>query len=441
MSKLLFKINGKEYTATQAIIGALIRFTVHRRNGWAFDVDGPTFLTLLQFNIATQKKSNDEYDTESLRGVLDGISNASYTEILTYVSSYETSERGSYIYALEYVEELVRRLKNNPYDTRKEIIQLMVSDTFASHAIIAEHQPYVIVRAFFGIDAALDDRSRPYRLVIYTDEHQLKQWLVDCGVNLCGMTASDFFKDFFSLSEHNSVSLILKSMDDDVDVVEIKAESDTSNHSFEPLAVEKPAFCLDVENLSLEKNGVLLEIGIVFFDLANPDSIANGPRIDIFPDVHGQIADGGRISESTVEWWQTKAPKEARDYCFQHCKVMGYKEAITEVNTFVNSIRDKMTEYYGKDTFYYLARGETDWPQLEHWFRKAGFKPICRYNQVQDIRSMIAAYQDKPVSILGTKEYPDMGIPLIRHTAIGDAIMDAYDVAKARSMAMSKLLK
>ncbi|MFS8299974.1 hypothetical protein ACMG5L_21520 [Escherichia coli] len=54
---------------------------------------------------------------------------------------------------------------------------------------------------------------------------------------------------------------------------------------------------------------------------------------------------------------------------------------------------------------------------------------------------MIAAYQDKPVSILGTKEYPDMGIPLIRHTAIGDAIMDAYDVAKARSMATSKLLK
>ena len=34
-----------------------------------------------------------------------------------------------------------------------------------------------------------------------------------------------------------------------------------------------------------------------------------------------------------------------------------------------------------------------------------------------------------------------MGIPLIRHTAIGDAIMDAYDVAKARSMAASKLLK
>lgn len=57
----------------------------------------------------------------------------------------------------------------------------------------------------------------------------------------------------------------------------------------------------------------------------------------------------------------------------------------------------------------------------------------CRYNQVQDIRSMIAAYQDKPVSILGTKEYPDMGIPLIRHTAIGDAIVDAYDVALARS--------
>ncbi|MGG7280649.1 3'-5' exoribonuclease domain-containing protein, partial [Escherichia coli] len=87
-------------------------------------------------------------------------------------------------------------------------------------------------------------------------------------------------------------------------------------------------------------------------------------------------ADGGDISKSTVEWWQTKAPKEARDYCFQHDGVMDYKEAITTVNAFVNNIRDEMTEYYGKDTFYYLARGETDWPQLEHWFRKAGFKPV-----------------------------------------------------------------
>lgn len=284
----------------------------------------------------------------------------------------------------------------------------------------------------------LDNRSRPCRLAIHVNEHQFKQWMEDCGINLRGMTVPDFFEDYFSLLGLDNAAIELKPADTDLDVTEPVAESDTRNHSFEPLAVEKPAFCLDVENLSLEKNGVLLEIGIVFFDLANPESIVNGPRIDVFPDVHGQIADGGRISESTVEWWQTKAPKEARDYCFQHGKVMDYKEAIAEVNAFVNNIRDKMTEYYGKDTFYYLARGETDWPQLEHWFRKAGFKPICRYNQVQDIRSMIAAYQDKPVSIMGTKEYPDVGIPLIRHTAIGDAIMDAYDVALARSMAGSK---
>lgn len=369
------------------------------------------------------------------------ISNASYKELLTGISSYEQGGPTSYTRALEFVEEIVRRLKVDSYNTRKEIIQLMVYDAFASQEIIAEHNPYLLIRAFFWIDAALEDRSKPCRLAIHVDERQLKQWLEDCGINLHGMTVPDFFEDYFSLSGLDDAVVELKPTVTDLDVVEFEVESDASNHSFEPLAVEKPAFCLDVENLSLEKNGVLLEIGIVFFDLANPESVVNGPRIDIFPDIHGQIADGGRISESTVEWWQTKAPKEARDYCFQHCKVMDYREAIAEVNAFVNNIRDEMTEYYGKDTFYYLARGETDWPQLEYWFRKAGFKPICRYNQVQDIRSMIAAYQDKPVSILGTKEYPDVGIPLIRHTAIGDAIMDAYDVAMARSMAMSKPLK
>lgn len=440
MSKLLFEINGKEYTPPQAIIGALLRYTAHRRQGWLFDIDGPKFITALQ-NAIAPKKSCDIYNAELSYKLSSMISNASYKELLTGISSYEQGGPTSYTRALEFVEEIVRRLKVDPYNTRKEIIQLMVYDAFASQEIIAEHNPYLLIRAFFWIDAALDDRSKPCRLAIHVDERQLKQWLEDCGINLHGMTVPDFFEDYFSLSGLDDAVVELKPTVTDLDVVELEVESGTSNHSFEPLAVEKPAFCLDVENLSLEKNGVLLEIGIVFFDLANPESIVNGPRIDIFPDIHGQIADGGRISESTVEWWQTKAPKEARDYCFQHCKVMDYREAIAEVNAFVNSIRDKMTEYYGKDTFYYLARGETDWPQLEYWFRKAGFKPICRYNQVQDIRSMIAAYQDKPVSILGTKEYPDVGIPLIRHTAIGDAIMDAYDVAMARSMAMSKPLK
>lgn len=437
MSELLFKINEKEYTVTQAITSALIRCTAHRRLGLSFDVDGPAFVTILQKIIADRKESKGGYDDNLAHEILNGISNVSYLDILTGISEYEKG-LNSYTRTMVYVEELLRRLKDDPYNTRKEIIQLMVFNVPASQNIIKKHNPYFLIRAFFWIDAALDNRSRPCRLAIYADECQLKQWLVDCGVKLHGMTVRNFFEGYFSLSECNGDSLLLKAIGADLDIVELEAESDTSNHSFEPLAVEKPAFCLDVENLSLEKNGVLLEIGIVFFDLANPESIVNGPRIDVFPDVHGQIADGGRISESTVEWWQTKAPKEARDYCFQHGKVMGYKEAIAEVNAFVNNIRDKMTEYYGKDTFYYLARGETDWPQLEYWFRKAGFKPICRYNQVQDIRSMIAAYQDKPVSIMGTKEYPDVGIPLIRHTAIGDAIMDAYDVALARSMAVSK---
>lgn len=441
MSKLLFKIDGKEYTPPQAVIGALLRYTANRRQGWPYNIDGPAFIAALQDAIA-QKKSCDMYNAELSYKLSHMKSYASYKELLTGISSYEQGGPTSYTRALEFVEELVRRLKKDPYSlTRKGILQLMVYDALASQEIIAEYNPYLLIRAFFWIDAALDDRSKPCRLAICVDECQLKQWLEDCGFALRDMTVPVFIKDYFSLSEIDDVVVELKPTDTDLAVVELKTESSTSNHSFEPLAVEKPAFCLDVENLSLEKNGVLLEIGIVFFDLANPESIINGPRIDIFPDIHGQIADGGDISESTVEWWQTEAPEEARDYCFQHCKVMNYKEAITEVNAFVNSIRDEMTEYYGKDTFYYLARGETDWPQLEHWFRKAGFKPICRYNQVQDIRSMIAAYQDKPVSILGTKEYPDVGIPLIRHTAIGDAIMDAYDVAMARSMAMSKRLK
>lgn len=312
-----------------------------------------------------------------------------------------------------YLRCAIYRLMNHREETHKALAQ-----SFQEHIFEAPYKPLDIFYIFYSISCCVNDQVM---LLIKQNYRELIPLLSKLGIDLVAenITFSQFIQETFLGAKL----------------------APRYEGRFDFSTVEKPAFCLDVENLSLEKNGVLLEIGMVFFDLANPESVINGPRIDIFPDIHGQIADGGRISESTVEWWQTKAPKEARDYCFQHCKVVGYKEAITEVNVFVNTIRDVLTDYYGKDTFYYLARGETDWPQLEHWFRKAGFKPICRYNQVQDIRSMIAAYQDKPVSILGTKEYPDMGIPLIRHTAIGDAIMDAYDVAVARSMAVSKLPK
>ncbi|MEY6749725.1 3'-5' exoribonuclease [Escherichia coli] len=312
-----------------------------------------------------------------------------------------------------YLRCAILQLMNHREETHKALAQSFQGTTFE-----APYKPLDVVHLFYSIGRCI--KSRELVVMEYNDR-AIIPLLSKLGIDLVAenKTFSQFIYDTFFAPE----------------------PTPRFEGYFDFSAVEKPAFCLDVENLSLEKNGVLLEIGILFFDLANPESVINGPRIDIFPDIYGQIADGGDISESTLEWWQTKAPKEARDYCFQHDGVMDYREAITTVNAFVNNIRDEMTEYYGKDTFYYLARGETDWPQLEHWFRKAGFKPVCRYNQVQDIRSMLAAYQDKPVSILGTKEYPDMGIPLIRHTAIGDAIMDAYDVAKARSMAASKLLK
>ena len=220
---------------------------------------------------------------------------------MTGISAYGQVGSTVYTRALEYLEEIVRRLKVDPYNTRKEIIQVMVYDAHAGQEIIAEHNPYLLIRTFFWIDAALDNRSRPGRLAIHIDERLFKQWMEDCGIDLRGMTILDFFEDYFSLSGLDNAAIELKPADTDLDVTELEAESDASNRSFEPLAVEKPAFCLDVENFSLEKNGVLLEIGIVFFDLANPESIVNGPRIDVFPDVHGQIADGGRISESTVE--------------------------------------------------------------------------------------------------------------------------------------------
>lgn len=45
---------------------------------------------------------------------------------------------------------------------------------------------------------------------------------------------------------------------------------------------------------------------------------------------------------------------------------------------------------------------------------------------------MIAAYLDKPQGYTETKQYPEFMKDVIRHTAIGDALMDAVDLAQAR---------
>lgn len=407
---LTITIDNKELNPAETLMYAAIATLPNLAVEKLFKVHGSDLLNIIldQLEPITPEeiKGNKELHEEIKRGEY-----YTYHGFMTLFQEDTSHLHG--ITLRHYLRCAIFQLMNHREETHKALAQ-----SFQTHIFEAPYKPLDIVHLFYSISCCVNDQVM---LLIKQNYRELIPLLSKLGIDLVAenITFSQFIQETFLGAKL----------------------APRYEGRFDFSTVEKPAFCLDVENLSLEKNGVLLEIGMVFFDLANPESVINGPRIDIFPDIHGQIADGGRISESTVEWWQTKAPKEARDYCFQHYKVVGYKEAITEVNVFVNTIRDVLTDYYGKDTFYYLARGETDWPQLEHWFRKAGFKPICRYNQVQDIRSMIAAYQDKPVSILGTKEYPDMGIPLIRHTAIGDAIMDAYDVAMARSMAVSKLPK
>lgn len=407
---LTITIDNKELNPAETLMYAAIATLPNLAVEKLFKVHGDDLLNIIRDQIdpitPEEIKGNKELHEEIKRG--------EYYTYHGFMTLFQ--EDTSHLHEItlrHYLRCAIYRLMNHREETHKALAQ-----SFQTHIFEAPYKPLDIVHIFYSISCCVNDQVM---LLIKQNDRELIPLLSKLGIDLVAenITFSQFIQETFLGAKL----------------------APRYEGRFDFSTVEKPAFCLDVENLSLEKNGVLLEIGMVFFDLANPESVINGPRIDIFPDIHGQIADGGRISESTVEWWQTKAPKEARDHCFQHCKVVGYKEAITEVNVFVNTIRDVLTDYYGMDTFYYLARGETDWPQLEHWFRKAGFKPICRYNQVQDIRSMIAAYQDKPVSILGTKEYPDMGIPLIRHTAIGDAIMDAYDVAMARSMAVSKLPK
>lgn len=198
--------------------------------------------------------------------------------------------------------------------------------------------------------------------------------------------------------------------------------------------IQKPAFSLDVENTSLAVNGCLLEIGLVFFDLADPTTVGQFPMWDFFPDITNQLLNGGEVDPETMAFWNMERIASALDW--QKKNNPDRQDIFAVVDQLENQVREfvKGLEQVGftEKDIYWIARGEKDYPQLEHWFKTCHRKPICKFNRVQDVRSMIAAYLDKPQGYTETKKYPDFMADVIRHTAIGDALMDAVDLAQAR---------
>lgn len=80
------------------------------------------------------------------------------------------------------------------------------------------------------------------------------------------------------------------------------------------VVIQKPAFSLDVENTSLATNGCLLEIGLVFFDLADPSTVGQFPMWNFFPDATNQLLNGGEVDPETMAFWNMQRIEAALDW-------------------------------------------------------------------------------------------------------------------------------
>ena len=310
---LTITIDNKELNPAETLMYAAIATLPDPNVKKLFKVHGDDLLNIIHDQI-------DPITPEEIKGNKELYEEIKRGERYTYYGFMALfQEDTSHLHEItlrHYLRCAILEIMNHREETHKALFQ------FAQEVVVkAPYKPLDVVHLFYSIGHNVDGQESMLRAPV---DHGIVSLLNKIGIDVAeGMSL---------------FQLIYGTVRDAEPTPRFEGYFDFS-------AVEKPAFCLDVENLSLEKNGVLLEIGILFFDLANPESVINGPRIDIFPDIYGQIADGGDISKSTVEWWQTKAPKEARDYCFQHDGVMDYREAVTTVNAFVNNIRDEMTEY------------------------------------------------------------------------------------------------
>lgn len=144
-------------------------------------------------------------------------------------------------------------------------------------------------------------------------------------------------------------------------------------------------FMLDIESIDTGPRAVVLQIGVIGFDLDDPDTVLLEMQEPL--PIQPQIALGRTISARTLIWWMGQ-DHEARAHFTQNGG-----EDMDELIAIVRDVNRKMDRLINNaDTVEVWARGpQFDAVNLETLFNECGQSVAWSYSHVRDLRTLMGS--------------------------------------------------
>jgi len=139
---------------------------------------------------------------------------------------------------------------------------------------------------------------------------------------------------------------------------------------------------IDLETCSTETNALICTIGIVKFNLFDPNVIPQSTTILV--DKADAENAGLHISESTMSWWE-RQPEEAKYEAFNKTPRLSLRSALDDCNAFCKG----MERYWCQGTNF-------DVVVLEQAMKTVNVKPVWKFWQWRDCRTVSKMVQSLP---------------------------------------------
>ncbi len=175
--------------------------------------------------------------------------------------------------------------------------------------------------------------------------------------------------------------------------------------------------CFDIETLNTSPSGVILSLGIVFFDLTKVQSFDElvSQGVNLYFDQEDQIARGRTKSQDTLDWWARQG--EGASECLNNPNQFNGARLFEALNQLYTRIgfrpHPKQTRWF--------SRGHFDIAFMDNFCETYEIAPMIKYWCWRDVRSFL---DGKGIGSQNQKfNKPSSMIP---HNSHHDAAFDAY---------------
>ena len=139
---------------------------------------------------------------------------------------------------------------------------------------------------------------------------------------------------------------------------------------------------IDIETLGVHPGSVVLEIGMIPFDLTGKMDVPYVMRINI----QNSIDLGFSFDSDTMKWWLENYPDLIKDHFMND----GYKDArwvMNDVRQYIDSIRNTLQE--GTRLYLWSCYPQFDFCKLKEYFKKTGVSVPWEFYEEFDYATIV----------------------------------------------------